>query len=248
VRAADPVTAIYGAFGKFTLENGLGLDNIQRVMMTGVGASFLTTPIFSLDCRKVSEFSCVGRGGLYLSGLQRALVVSMGTGTAMVYADHQDSGTKTEYLGGTGMGGGTLMGLSRKMLGVDNIDHLEQLCEGGNLGNIDLRIQDISDVTLFPDIKPELTASNFGKLSDIASKNDIARGIVNMVSETVLMMAVFAARSRSITDIVLTGNLTRLESVRSVFETLGESFGVTFHIPKLSQFATVIGAALQPNP
>jgi type II pantothenate kinase len=131
---------------------------------------------------------------------------------------------------------------------VDNIDHLEQLCEGGNLGNIDLRIQDISDVTLFPDIKPELTASNFGKLSDIASKHDIARGIVNMVSETVLMMAVFAARSRSITDIVLTGNLTRLESVRSVFETLGESFGVTFHIPKLSQFATVIGAALQPNP
>ena len=32
VRATDPVTSIYGAFGKFTLENGLKLDKIDKVI------------------------------------------------------------------------------------------------------------------------------------------------------------------------------------------------------------------------
>ena len=34
----------------------------------------------------------------------------------------------------------------------------------------------------------EITASNFGKLSDLANKHDIALGIVNMVAETIAMM------------------------------------------------------------
>ena len=36
VRAADPLTAIYGAFGKFTMQNNLALGDIDRVLMTGV--------------------------------------------------------------------------------------------------------------------------------------------------------------------------------------------------------------------
>ena len=39
VRAADPVTSIYGAFGKFTFQNELELSDIDRVMVTGVGAT-----------------------------------------------------------------------------------------------------------------------------------------------------------------------------------------------------------------
>ena len=31
VQATDPVTSIYGAFGRFTLENGLSLDEIDRI-------------------------------------------------------------------------------------------------------------------------------------------------------------------------------------------------------------------------
>ena len=86
VRANDPITSIYGAFGKFTSENGLGLSDIDRVMMTGVGSSFVQKSIYGLDCRTVSEFNSVGLGGLYLSGLDDAIVVSMGTGTALIRA------------------------------------------------------------------------------------------------------------------------------------------------------------------
>ena len=36
VRATDAVTSIYGAFGKFTLENDIALSDIDRVLMTGL--------------------------------------------------------------------------------------------------------------------------------------------------------------------------------------------------------------------
>ena len=41
VRANDPITAIYGAFGKFTDENGIKISDIEKIMMTGVGSSFV---------------------------------------------------------------------------------------------------------------------------------------------------------------------------------------------------------------
>lgn len=243
VRATDAITSIYGAFGKFTMQNNLALGDIDRVLMTGVGASFINKPIYSLSCRKVNEFKSVGLGGLYLSGLDEAIVVSMGTGTALIHAKKTENGTLTEYLGGTGVGGGTLLGLAKKMIGIDNIDHLEQLASEGDLSNVDLRIRDMSsDHSL--QINDELTASNFGKLSDIATQNDIALGISNLVAETIAMLAVFAARSFGIKQVVLTGNLTALPSITNVFEDLEENFGVKFIIPKNSQFATVIGAAL----
>ena len=245
VRATDPLTSIYGAFGKFTMQNGLALSDIERVMMTGVGSAFADKPLYDgLDCRIVPEFQSVGLGGLYLSGLEEAVIVSMGTGTALVHAKQTENGTAISYLGGTGVGGGTLIGLSRKMLGVDNVDHIEQLCEGGDLSNIDLRIRDISTQNTYPDMNYELTASNFGKLSDLASKNDIALGITNMVGETIGMMAVFAARNHNLDRVVLTGNLTALAPIRRVFQAMEAMFGIRFIIPENAQYGTVIGAAL----
>ncbi len=245
VRATDPITSIYGAFGRFTMENGLSLGDIDRVMMTGVGSSYMSSPIYSLDCRAVPEFSGVGLGGLYLSGLKEAIIVSMGTGTALVHARRrEDGGTDIDYLGGTGVGGGTLLGLTRRMLGVDTVEHIEQLCEGGDLSRVDLTIKDISRNDQFPGVNYNLTAANFGKLSDLADSHDIALGLANMVAETIAMMAVFAARGHGVRDIVLTGNLTTLSPIRRVFEGLQDTFGVNFLIPENAQFGTVIGAAL----
>ncbi len=243
VRATDALTSVYGAFGKFTMQNNIELDDIDRVLMTGVGSSFISKPIYGLDCTKVSEFASVGLGGLYLSGLDEAVVVSMGTGTALIYAKKTADGTTIKYLGGTGVGGGTLVGLSKKMLGIDDIDHMEQLSKHGDLNNVDLRIKDISADNNFQ-INEDITASNFGKLSDLAEPADIALGIANMVAETIAMLAVFAARSYGISNVVLTGNLTALSSITNVFEGLEEKFGIKFIIPENSQFATVIGAAL----
>ena len=243
VRATDPITSIYGAFGRFTYQNSLALDDIDKVMVTGVGATHMQQPIYNLTCQTVPEFSAVGLGGLYLSGLDDAIIVSMGTGTALVHAKKEGNSTKIDYLGGTGVGGGTLLGLTRKMTGVDTIEHIEELCKDGNLDKVDLRVKDISKNAKYTGVNEDLTAANFGKLSDMATNADIALGVANMVAETVAMMSVFAAKGHNIKDVVIIGNLTNIEAVRKVFNNL-TSFGINFIIPENSSFGTVIGAAL----
>ena len=244
VRATDPITSIYGAFGKFTADNQLALSDIDRIMITGVGSTHMQQPIYSLNCCKVAEFSSAALGGLYLSKLDEAIIVSMGTGTALIHAKKEEDGrTTTEYLGGTGVGGGTLLGLTKKMTGIDTIEHIEGICEEGNLKNIDLRVGDISKNAKFTGVNENLTASNFGKLSDMASAGDIALGVANMVAETIAMMAIFAARGHGIKNVVLIGNLTTIKPVRDVFENLA-SFGINFIIPENASFGTGIGAAL----
>lgn len=241
VRADDPLTSAYGAFGKFTAENGLKLSDIDRVMITGVGSSFLEGSLYGLPCVNVPEFTAVGLGGLHLSGLEEALVVSMGTGTAVVYAKE---GQPMEYLGGTGVGGGTLTGLSRLLLKLDDIHHISDMAECGKLENIDLRIGDMTKKEISSTVSKDMTAANFGKVSDLASAPDIALGVLNMVYETVAMIAIFAGRSKGISNIVLTGNLSQLPYAQKVFPKLSEMFGVHFMIPENSAFSTVIGTAL----
>lgn len=242
VKAGDPITSLYGAFGRFLNDNSLSLDDIECVKVTGVGSSYLTKPIYDLKCDNVSEFESIGRGGLYISGLDEAIIVSMGTGTALV---HAKCGGAMTYLGGTGVGGGTLVGLSKLLLGMNNVAHIEQLAEQGDVGKVDLKIKDLSDTGRFTDMQAELTASNFGNVSDLAGKEDIAAGIINTVFETIAMIAVFAARGHNVRDIVLTGNMTTLATCHKVFSEMSRLFGVNFIIPEHSQFATVIGAALQ---
>ena len=241
VRASDAITSIYGAFGRFINENDLALEDIERVLMTGVGSSYITKPIYSLKSDTVAEFRAIGLGGLYLSGLERAIVVSMGTGTALVYAE---KGKEPEYLGGTGVGGGTLVGLSKKLIGAEDIDYIDALSSKGDLSRIDLRIGDITKKDPGLSMPDHMTAANFGKVSDAAKDEDIALGILNMVFETVGMLALFAARSKGVKDIVLTGNLTNVGYAKAAFDGLSNMFGVNFIIPENARFSTVIGTAI----
>ena len=241
VQATDPVTSIYGAFGKFIAENKLSLSDVEKVLMTGAGSSYITESLYGLPSESVPEFRGIGLGGLYLSGLDEAIVVSMGTGTALI---HAKSGEEMEYLGGTGVGGGTIVGLSKKMLGMESIEHITALAESGDLSQVDLLVGDIMRNDGKTVLASNLTASNFGKVSDIASPGDMAAGIINMVFETVGMMAIFAARSHKVSKIVLTGNLSVISLAKQKFADLSEMFGVEFLIPENSQFGTVIGSAL----
>ncbi len=242
VRASDPLTSIYGAFGKFTAENRLSLSEISRVMMTGVGSASVAGPIYSLPCETVSEFDSIGLGGLYLSGLDEAIVASLGTGTAVV---HAEKGGAITYLGGTGVGGGTLMGLSHLLLKMDSVEHISDLAETGDLGKIDLRISDMANRDRLNGMPADMTAANFGKISDLADRADIALGVMNMVFETVGMVALFAAKSRGVKDIVMTGNLTSIPYCKTVMDRLNEMFDVRFLIPDLATYGTVIGTALR---
>ncbi|MBE6587822.1 MAG: pantothenate kinase [Ruminococcaceae bacterium] len=241
VRATDPVTSMYGALGKFTSENDLSLNDIEKVMVTGVGSAGIKDNIYSLKWEAVSEFDCIGLGGRYLSEFDRAIIVSLGTGTALVYSEKDKAPV---YLGGTGVGGGTLVGLSKKLLGMDNVEHIEELAKSGDLHNVDIKINALTNQDIAPGFADSMTASNFGNVSDIATNADVALGIINMVFETVGMVSVFAARNYGIKDVVLTGNLATVAQAPSIFDSLNRMFNMNFVIPKYARFGTVIGAAL----
>lgn len=240
VKAADPISSVYGALGKFLSTNKLSLENIEKIMITGVGSSFVKDDLFNIPTTRIDEFRATGMGGLFLSGLKRAIIVSMGTGTALVTAENNI----VKHIGGTGVGGGTLLGLSNRMLNVRSFNDLIETAQGGNIANIDLTIGDISTDSNVGALPPETTASNFGKISDLASKSDLALGIINLVFQTIGMLSVFATRIDNIKDIVLTGNLTNVPQSKEIFDQLGIIFGVNFHIPEHAEYATAAGAAI----
>lgn len=239
VKANDPITALFGALGKFIDHNGVDLTDIKQIMITGVGASYIDRNIYGIPTAKTEEFLANGLGGLYITGLRKAVIVSMGTGTSMVNA----SEGRIEHIGGTGVGGGTIIGLSDMMINIRSISGIIKKAEEGDLRNIDLMVGDISKIVL-PNLPPDTTASNFGKVTDKPSDGDIALGILNLVFQSIATMAVFASKSTDTEDIVLIGNLTAIPQCRKIFDSMKAISDVRFIIPDNAEYATAIGAAL----
>lgn len=238
VMAADQITALYGAIGNLLYSNNLSVNDVRKIVLTGVGSSMVEGDIYGIPTYKVKEFEAIGHGGLILSGLKETMVISMGTGTAFVHATLSGS----EHIGGSGVGGGTVMGLAAKTLGITDADTIANLAKNGNLANVDLYVDEISnqETTALPS---NVTASNLAKMKNTTSPEDIAIGILNMVYQTVGMLAVFACRNTNIKSVVATGSVATFPAADSMLKAVGELCGMEFIIPKQARFATAIGAA-----
>lgn len=79
IKATDPITSLYGAFGKYLHDNQISLSEVEHVMLTGVGSAYIDEPIYGLPTSKSEEFVADGLGAKYESKLDRMIVVSMGT-------------------------------------------------------------------------------------------------------------------------------------------------------------------------
>lgn len=239
VEAADPQTSAYGALGKFINENNLQLSDVQQIILTGVGAAQFKKKVYNVPASSVDEFEAIGLGGLALSNKKEGLIVSMGTGTAFVRAGKKG----IFHIGGSGVGGGTVVGLCGELCGVKSFRSVVSLAEKGRLEKVDLNIGDISSKKI-SNLTKDITASNFGKMEDGLVPADMAAGVLNMVFQTVGMMAVFACRNENMKDVVLTGTLSQVPLAKKTFEMLRNMHGVNFTIPKHAIYATATGAAL----
>jgi type II pantothenate kinase len=81
-------------------------------------------------------------------------------------------------------------------------------------------------------------------VADDADEADKALALINLVCQTIGVMAMFAARANGFKDIILTGKLTSIPQVKDVIEGVGKLFDVRFHIPRHADYATAIGAAI----
>ena len=240
VRAEDQVTSLYGALGNYLTSNGLTLKDVRRVVLTGVGASYVEGDIYGLPTCKVDEFSASGTGALALSDQDSAVVVTMGTGTAFMWAEKSGS---VRHLCGSGIGGGTLGGLCRKLVGMERFGQIKKLAAQGDLGQVDLTIADIT-CNPAPTLDPTLTAANFGNLAEDASPADLAAGAVNLVLQAIGTMTVLACQCCDTRTVVLTGSMTTLDQVKPNFENFEKLYGIHYIVPENATFATAIGAGL----
>lgn len=133
VKAEDPITSLFGAFGKYIYDNGISLNDIDKVMLTGVGSAYVNQPLYGLSTDHTDEFLANGLGAHYDSQLQDLIVVSMGTGTSFVKVE---GGENISHIGGIGIGGGTIQGLSCLLLKTQNIHQVVKMAEKGVIENI----------------------------------------------------------------------------------------------------------------
>ena len=239
IKATDPITSLYGAFGKYLHDNKIKLDEVEHVMLTGVGAAYIDEHIYGLPTSKSEEFIADGLGAKYESKLERMIVVSMGTGTSLVKCD----GENIKHIGGIGIGGGTLAGLSRIMLKTDDIKQITNLAKDGDVSKINLLIKDISAKPL-PGLPMSAVASLFSNAKTNVSREDIAKGLIWMVLQCIGSATILSSLESGIKDFVLIGNLSLLPLCREVYPAMEKVYGVRFHVPKYSEFCTAIGAAL----
>ena len=218
--------------------SGIHTLPITHVAVTGLNGSRCGAEHLNLPWCTVSELDAIGCAGSFLSGKREALVVNMGTGTTFVLAQN---GSYT-HLGGTGIGGGTLMGLSRGLLGVHTPDELFRLADQGDLGKVDLRIGDLfvgSDT-----LDPTLTSSNLAKASPDSSQSDWAAGLLNLVLECTGTMAMLACGAHRVSNVVLLGALTQLPQARERFQVFTQLYTPDYQIVPNADCATAIGTAL----
>lgn len=211
--------------------------NLEKVVFTGIGADKVNTNAYGVPSVIVEEFTAIANGGLYLSGKDKAIIVSVGTGTALIEAN----GKEIKHLGGTGIGAGTLFNMCNRMLGVGSFDEILKLSREGDISKIDLRIGDITDKEIAT-LPKDLTLSNFGKFVEDSKKEDIVLGIVNMVAEVIGMMVAFATIRSDIKEAVCIGNITAIPEFEEAFDKIEGTHKLKFIVPEYSEFAVAVGA------
>jgi len=216
-------------------------DRLFPGMVIGVtGGRYRDLPdqIAGYQIKKVNEMRALGLGGLALSGLDSGLVVSAGTGVAMVAAQ----GSEVKHVTGSGVGGGTLLGLSKLILGTTDAREIDALALDGDASAVDIMLTEAvgGEIGRLPS---NANAVNLGKLDrqDGFSKENLAAGLVRLVAQVIAVIAINAANSKGLDSIIMVGHLMDLEAIRNEIDMVGEFYQRQFIVPEDPGFGTAMG-------
>jgi type II pantothenate kinase len=238
-RAIDAVTSATGAFGKLILENNIKMAEIEKLIITGAGAGKIDGNIFGIQTQKIDEVTAVGIGGMFQVRRENIIITNIGTGTVIIEAKKGH----ISHLGGSGVGGGTILGLSKKLLSLSAFSDIMELAAQGNINQVDLLLGDIMEEG-FGVLGKDATAANFGKMLDTAKNEDIALAILNMVYQVIGMLSVFAARGKGLDSVVVTGSGSDNPTGKAILNVITGMYGIRFEFPADAQYTTAIGAGL----
>jgi len=216
--------------------------DVEWIVVTGGNRERLPSVIDGRSVYRVDEVTAIGRGGLALVGAPRGLVASAGSGNAVVSAGPEGA----RHVTGSGVGGGTLVGLGRLLLGITDPRVLDALALKGSPTGLNLTIGEILGGAI-GSLPPDTTAVNFGRVArepTTASPEDTAAALVNMVGQVIAVIAINAARAERMDDIIIVGHLTDLPSIRETFRLVGQFYRATLQVPEHGGHATALGALL----
>jgi type II pantothenate kinase len=245
-KAMDAVTSATGAFGKMLVENNIKLSDIEKIRITGAGSAKIEDDIFGIPTEKIDEVTAIGVGGLFLAQKEAGLspekpiiITNIGTGTILIEASKE----KIAHLGGSGVGGGTILGLAKRLLSLSAFNDIMETAKDGNRKTVDLLLEDImeSDISF---LSRESTAANFGKMLDTAKNEDIALAILTLVFEVIGMLSFFAARGKQIDSVLITGSGSDNPIGKEILDKVAAMHRIRFVYPSHAQYTTAIGAGL----
>jgi type II pantothenate kinase len=225
---------------------GVELASLQRLAVTGGRHRMLPPQIEGCALVRVGEIEAIGRGGQALAEGERddpLLVVSAGSGTALVAA----RGAQYAHVTGSGVGGGTLIGLSRLLLHTADPGEIDALALAGDPNGADLSLRDVVNGQI-GNLPPDATAVNFGRLARhdfVPGREDVAAALVTLVGQVIAIVAINAAHAQQIERVVVIGHLIDMPSVRRVLDSVGELYGVRLNLPPEAGHATALGALLR---
>ena len=226
-------------------------SDVNLFAVTGGKHLNLGDKIESTKIVHINEIDAVGEGAMNLSGLSSnnpVIIVSAGSGTACILAKDGNF----MHCSGTGVGGGTVLGLSKLLLGTTDPAEIAKLAKEGNESGVDLILEDVVSGPI-GELPSDTTAVNFGKISKIdseISKQDIAAGIVNLVGQTAARIATSVATTFNAREIVVVGRSPSFNGLKNSLEQAASIMGFSPHFPKNGEYASALGALLvaEKNP
>ncbi|MCU9611948.1 type II pantothenate kinase [Caldibacillus lycopersici] len=227
-----------------TLVNWLKLSASDAIFkLTGGKANYLKERLGN-ESIMIDEFQTIVDGVRLLLMEQNEVIndfilVSIGTGTSIyhVQKDHN------ERMFGTGIGGGTLIGLGAKLASTSDFHQIIKLAAKGDHKRSDLLVKDIYD-RHSPPILADLTAANFGKAhKQNALKEDLLASLVQLIGETIILLASSAAQMKNSKTIVFSGGTLAGNTVlKEVLLSFQEMLGYQMIILENGEFAGARGA------
>lgn len=227
---------------------GVELAKLPQLAVTGGRHRALPTRIGDCALFGVDEVTAIGRGGQALALAEGddpetpILVVSAGSGTAVVVA----RGSHYAHITGSGVGGGTLLGLGRLLLNSADAPTIDALAQQGDPNGADLSLKDVISGPIGT-LPPDATAVNFGKLARNAqevSRPDLAAALMTLVGQVIAITAINAARAERLQRIVVIGHMTDMPSFRTVLNRVGDYYGTRLMLPTDAGYGTALGAML----
>ena len=212
-------------------------EDAACITVTGVGAAALPETMMGKKVVKVDEFASLYRGASTVAKRFNMVVASVGTGTAFVRVTPFGAW----HLGGSGVGGGMLKGMSEKLFGSFDPDALQELAAKGDPKNCDLLLMDVTDAQI-GNLIPETTVANLLKAGS-ADDASLARGLYTLIFQCIGVMAAFCTKSHLTRRIFVCGTILDSQPLaKEMFDGIAKLHKVKFVIPENAAFITAIGS------